>query len=310
MINKYKLFSVCLVLTMIAGGHAFGQEVVVATVTTTSTPPAEPVSKKGYPILPKGGDFGLGFNAIPFLEYAGNFLSGKTGTNTITTNTFVSNNSLNQQITGKYFLGSPDQSYTSLMAIRGRFRVADNNSVTRNVQPLDNLTIPDPNITVQDQFTSNTFRTELGVGLEWRRGSGRLYGIYGGEVNFLYSTNSSTAEYGNAFSVNNQTPTSTAYISGANAGERGVAVNGLKTVGAGVRAFVGVEYFFMPRMSLSGEFTYGLNYTTTGSGSTEFQGWNAITGTTYTRTVTNPGSRGFTLDTSNVGGAINLFFYF
>jgi hypothetical protein len=73
MIKKHKLFLVCLILTMIAGGHAFGQEVVVTTVTTTPTPPAEPVSKKGYPLLPKGGDFGLGFDAVPFFEYAGNF---------------------------------------------------------------------------------------------------------------------------------------------------------------------------------------------------------------------------------------------
>src|SRR6187402_1599278 len=102
MINKFKLFSVCFILTMMAGGHAFGQDVVVTTVTTTPTPPAEPLSKKGYPILPKGGDFGLGFDALPFFQFAGNAFNGDSGNGL--SSQYTNYNSGNQQIVGKYFL--------------------------------------------------------------------------------------------------------------------------------------------------------------------------------------------------------------
>lgn len=297
MINKQKLFSVCLILTMMAGRHAFGQE--------APTPPAEPVSKKGYPILPKGGDFGLGFDAVPFLEYAGNLFSGSTSTNSV----YSSFPNGGQQIYGKYFLGSADQPYESLMAIRGRFRVNNSSSFNRYNVAQDNLAIPDPSITVQDQLTYKQFGVEIGAGLEWRRGSGRLYGIYGGEVNFGYSTSSQEAEFGNAFSASNQTPTSTNLI-GTLGGARGVAVNGQKTTRVGVRAFAGVEYFVAPRLSLSAEFSYGLNFSTTSKGSTDYQGWDSLKGATYTRTALTPSSGNSYLDTDNLGGSINLFFYF
>lgn len=34
------------------------------------------LNKKGHPIFPKQGDFSIGINAAPFIEYAGNMLSG------------------------------------------------------------------------------------------------------------------------------------------------------------------------------------------------------------------------------------------
>src|SRR5438067_1348098 len=56
-------------------------------------------SKKGEPILPEAGDWGIGIDAAPFLNYAGNFF-GKTASNSAPTWNFLTSN---QTITGRYF---------------------------------------------------------------------------------------------------------------------------------------------------------------------------------------------------------------
>ena len=286
-----KLLLLCLWLP----GVAFAQE-------ADSVEGSNLFSKKGFPILPEAGDFSIGFDAVPFLEYAGNFFSGSTGRN------YVSADFPNatQQVVGKYFLNSNT-------AIRGRFRFRFASDVDRNRVILDNQSIPDPNIQVVDERMGNANFVQLGVGLEKRRGSGRLYGIYGGEVSFFSSKTKNTYEYGNPFSLGNQTPTFTTggnFNTTTNGSERITESLSERTIGAGLNGFVGVEYFFAPKMGISAEFTYGLTYGKNLRGQNTYEFWDTNTGNARQREEVTEGGNEFTLDTGNYGGAINLFFYF
>ena len=46
-------------------------------------------SKKGEPILPEAGDWAIGIDATPFLNYAGNFFGKTTNNNAPTFNFFT-----------------------------------------------------------------------------------------------------------------------------------------------------------------------------------------------------------------------------
>src|SRR5437773_1804179 len=56
-------------------------------------------SKKGEPILPEAGDWGLGVDATPFINFAGNLFNNSVTNNAPSWN-FLTNN---QTIAGKYF---------------------------------------------------------------------------------------------------------------------------------------------------------------------------------------------------------------
>ncbi|NQT78499.1 MAG: hypothetical protein HQ565_12345, partial [Bacteroidetes bacterium] len=78
--------------------------------------------------------------------------------------------------------------------------------------------------------------------------------------------------------------------------------------GLGVRAFVGVEYFFAPKISLGGELGWGIGFLSQGKGSVETEKWDGTAVQTITTDV--GGGSQFRVDTDNLGGSINLLFYF
>lgn len=260
------------------------------------------LSKKGYQILPQTGDFGIGFDAVPFLQYAGNLFSGSTGTNSV--NADFQNSA--QQLVGKYFLNSNT-------AIRARFRFRAANDTDRNRVILDNQATPDPFVQVVDERSINSNFVQIGGGIEKRRGQGRLYGVYGGEVFFTSGRSKTNFEYGNPMSLDNQRPTTTTnFNSGFNTlvDNRDVEVLSGRSQGFGLNGFAGVEYFFAPKMGISAEFTYGFQYSRTLRGRTTNEFFDVTQGVTREREFVNEGGSNFTLDTGNFGGAINLFFYF
>ncbi|TRX53075.1 hypothetical protein FNH22_21440 [Fulvivirga sp. M361] len=267
----------------------------------TSTGGSGMLSKKGFPILPQAGDFGIGFDAVPFLEYAGNIFNG-SNSNSVEANFQNST----QQLVGKYFL---DES-TAIRA-RVRFRLASD--VDRNRVILDNQAAPDPNVQVVDERKFNTNFIQIGAGLEKRRGQGRLYGIYGGEVSFFSEKDKTTYDYGNPMSLNNQTPTTTTNFGNGNSGavtNREVEELSGRTLSFGLNGFAGVEYFFAPKMGISAEFTYGFELSRTLRGRVTEEFWDVNTESVREDESVTEGGSNFTLDTGNFGGAINLFFYF
>ena len=70
-------------------------------------------SKNGEAYLPAAGDWAVGIDATPFLNYFGNFIGGGQGNNAAPTWNFLTTN---QTITGKYFVEDD-------MAYRGSLRL-------------------------------------------------------------------------------------------------------------------------------------------------------------------------------------------
>jgi hypothetical protein len=127
-------------------------------------------NKNGTAILPVAGDWGLGFNASPALNYVGNLL-GSSGMNSISSDWDNANNA----ISGKYFKDANT-------AYRGQLRIGFSSSKV------------DSNL----KTTSNNI--VLAAGIEKRRGYGRLVGYYGGDVMIGLSGGKDSYEYDATFS--------------------------------------------------------------------------------------------------------------
>ena len=241
-------------------------------------------SKKGEPFLPEAGDWSIGVDATPFLNYAGNFF-GKTGANAAPT---WNNYSLNQSITGKYFKDANT-------AYRATIRLGmDNHKQKATVTEHANSTAPTaamaeataPKIDIGRVSNRNVV---LGVGLEKRRGKTRLQGFYGGELfvwggsrkekykyaneltqmdedfatTFQENIDANDAAYTNDFAglggaSSNIATSVTGYTNVDAARVLKRKTNG--QIGVGVRAFIGAEYFIAPKISIGGEFGWGIGY--------------------------------------------------
>jgi hypothetical protein len=263
--------------------------------TAVSVSAQDLTSKKGEPILPEAGDYSIGIDATPFLNYFGNFIGGD-GTNTAPGWNHL--NGLNT-IVGKYFV-DPN------MAYRGILRIGLNSSTQRATIGDASASTPPtfPNLPAfkEDVLKSSSSFIGLGGGIEHRRGKTRLQGFYGGELFIWTLASKETYTYGNALSatilVNNTTTTDF----GSNLGldtygndARTLVEKSGRTFGIGLRGFIGAEYFVLPKFSIGGEFGWGLGFATVGAGSTEIESSNATT--VGKQTIEgNKGSR-FILDT-------------
>jgi len=203
-----------------------------ASVALVGTMNAQLTSKKGENYLPEAGDYAIGADASSMLSYFGNMLNG--GTNTGFGMGFTNGATA---ITGKKFM-------TDQMAYRGMLRVGfgSDKAVT-------------PAVTGEDVVTNSYNNITLGAGIEKRRGSTRLQGYYGAMAMIGLGGSKTSYEYG-AGVVDGQ-------LTEEKAGS---------TFGLGVRAFVGAEYFVLPKISIGGEFGWGLGFSSTGPSSTTTQG--------------------------------------
>jgi len=280
-------------------------------------------SKKGEQILPEAGDWSIGVNANPFLEYMGNFF-GKSANNTAPTFSFLTTN---QTITGKYFTEAQ-------MAYRASLRIGFGGNTQRAmVDDRAYLSTPSnatvntyPTITpqVENSWKHSTTNIGLAVGMEKRKGKTRLQGFYGAELGLNLSSSKDVFEYGNtlkpqplvpgpndpnvdvdptddAFSGSNNIVASV-NTSGNPTGRITERKNGT-TFTFGLRAFIGVEYFMLPKISLGGEFGWGLGLRTQGKSTTTIESVGNKGGGAAdevgTTTVESSKNGGFALDTDN-----------
>ncbi len=261
-------------------------------------------SKKGEPILPEAGDWAIGVEATPFLSYFGNMLNGNTN------NQFQGwgyTNSGNM-ITGKMFT-------SETMAYRGMLRIGFGSNTWTN--PLnDDASVTVPVARVEDEYKQSWNYIGLGGGLEWRRGKGRLQGYYGGMLMFSMAGGKDTYSYGNGFSATNTAPTSTIdFTTGATASQASRTTENKwgSEMAFGLRGFIGAEFFILPKLSVGGEFGWGLAFSKTGAGEMTSESWN---GTSTTSTTTDTGtSSSFGIDTDNnafgvAPGAVIVHFHF
>lgn len=240
-------------------------------------------NKKGEVVTPQSEDFSIGFDAIPMLETIGDIAnvngSGATAIDSVTTW------SVYQTITGKYFV-DPQTAYRA----RLRFNNSGSTAVT-----FDNDTTDKAEKSITQKTKATDIR--LALGLEKRRGYGRLQGFYGAEAQL---------GYGRASNVK------TKYVE---AFEAGVTANRELLNRAGgtfsitVRGFVGVEYFIARKISLGAEYGLGLGYSITGKGKVTTEA--TVDGNVEEVTTQGTtGNREWTTSVDNSQGSFFVNFFF
>ena len=279
---------------------------------------AQLTSKKGEAYLPAAGDWSIGIDATPFLTYMGGFLSGAGAV--APTQNFLN---ANQTIIGKYFK-------TDKMAYRGILRIGSSSQNWSNMVAKTGAAAPTyPNLgeTVEDTYKEKSMNIAIGGGLEWRRGSTRLQGYYGADVLIGMSNSGRSYEYGNALSTTTAVA-STDWSTGGNPANltvdtygnaaRNTEVKDGSVFGLTLRGFGGVEYFVLPKISIAGEFGWGLSFASAGASSTTLESVDNLSGAPVSiGSQTIEGGKGgtFSIDTDRnltgtASGALRLNFHF
>lgn len=247
---------------------------IFASAQDTSTDPTLVKNRKGQEVLPKAGDIGLGFNAVPVIDFLVQSVKvgaqGNLGATAGTTSQFTQN--AGQQIVGKYFLDART-------AVRARFGfntlgttqtnlVQDSKSVyeaalSGNPDAVRAASI----LTVQDKRSFVQNNLMIAVGFEKRRGYGRLVGFYGAELGVSRAAQKDKYTYGNEFSNTYPTVFTNNFATGATT-TQGVAGTTSRTIeekidaqwGIGARGFVGIEYFVFAKISIAAEYGFGYSF--------------------------------------------------
>lgn len=295
----------------------------------TTTFAQDLTSKKGENYLPEAGDWAIGIDAVPFLNYVGNFF-GKTNDNNYANGIWDFNNP-NMVITGKYFV-EDGLAYRAGIRLgfgsdKGTEMVADRAFTGTNPWPA----APSE---VENTYKMGATNIALTAGMEWRKGTTRLQGFYGAEIGFGISSTKNTYTYGNALTASTATPVVDVTAADDMGGNIMVVQDGQgnnqdariltdksgMNFSLGLRGFIGAEYFFLPKMSLGGEFGWGLVLGINGKNSTTYEvsGITAAGTDEQVEEITMEGgkSSSFGVDTQNVNplfgpiGRLNLTFHF
>jgi hypothetical protein len=267
-------------------------------------------SKKGFKYLPEAGDYSIGTNADPFIKFTQNILNFANNTgvkvdgfNNAGSTDYVSG--FNQVIVGKYFL-------TDKQAVRVAFGINTERSITKTFgdNPVTPNAAPNSDVIQLTKVATGKYDWFMSAGMEYRRGHNRLQGFYGYEVALGFSNSGKTA---NTYGVEyNQTAQDSSAILATDS--RVLKTKAPLNVRLGLRGFVGVEYFFMPKMSVGAEFGWGFAYIKDfGKGRTVTEHWGikpgsgATTNSAYETDVegtTQTRSTGFQVD-QGTGSMLN-----
>jgi hypothetical protein len=276
----------------------------------------ELLSKKGLPILPEAKDWSLGFDAVFLLNYLGNMFNNNTN------NTALAKYQVNQAIVGKIM---KDASTAYVMAVR-----IGNVSVKTTAPIKDETSNPaapaQPNY-MNDTKTNTRTNINLAAGMQKYRGKGRLKGVYGaglglmlGNDNFLGTGGKDTYTYSNEISTTYATAATSAStdfgngvdgisnISQANS-SRAIEVKTGSVFGIGMRGWLGIEYFFAPKISLGAQYGWAIYSLWTGEGSRTEEKYDGTSGPISNTRNTNKSST-FYIDNDNLSGQIILSAYF
>jgi hypothetical protein len=267
----------------------FAAALVAATAASAQT--GEITSNRGENWLSQDGDWGLIFDAQPLLNYAGNLLNGTSGNGGAALNNIFSTagaagvNDNTVVIGGKKLIDANT-------AYRAKVRLGFGSTKRTELVP-DMSDGADPEDMVEDVTKDNFMGIDLGFGLEKRVGSTRIVGVYGAEVGIGFGSSKTTYEYGNDLT----------------GGSRNTEVKHGSTMGVRLNAFAGVEWFVAPKVSLSGEYTWGLALRSKGHSETTTETWD---GDSVDTTTTEGGIKenDFSLDTGVSGATIGINFYF
>lgn len=252
-------------------------------------------NKKGEVVTPEAGDWALGFNAVPVFDYFGNLLNGNTA-NTFFADWATTNNS----IYGKYFTADN-------FAYRGSLRLMSFSQTNKFLTDTSSGVKPSY---ITDLIKFSGAAVVLGAGFEKHRGKGRIHGIYGAEALLTFGGTTPNTSYSYAIEMNK-----TNIDNGLLPFSRIIQSNAGATLGFGVRGFIGVEYYILPKISVAAEYGWGLTYTQKFNGKNIYEKWgfadaDAIEPSRYEVTNETGGNNYFGIDTDNNAGAIKLIFHF
>ncbi len=242
-------------------------------------------NKKGINILPEKGNYSFGISVDPFFNYVSNI---GTGNNSPMIADFVSN----QTFYGKYFI-------TEKKAYRANFRLGVFNSKS-TVDVLDLDPTSPANSKVENSISNSRFITQLGFGIEHRRGNSRLQGLYGYELRLNYTgANNQKFTYGNKLENHDSGFSRVNYNKGGG------------TFSIGIRGFVGAEYFIAPKISIGFDLGFGPNISYTGRRKSEKEQYdNVIKESVKEQTEVGSKTTSFNLDTDLLESKLRLNFFF
>jgi hypothetical protein len=227
-------------------------------------------SKNGYNVLPEAGDFALGFDAVPLLDFALNAVNIMNNTGQTAQHPgFV--NGFNQVIFAKYFVSDK-------MAYRGKLGINTSRGVIKNYgnDPLNPSALGPENILLSVN-KNVSYNYVLGFGLEYRRGHNRLQGFYGAEALIGWGATKTINNYEIEY---DKTADDSGYV---NVGDSRLLYSSTgNSLSLGLRAFGGVEYFIFPKISIAAEFGWGFGFVTNPRGVTETEYWGFEPGSTAT----------------------------
>lgn len=272
-----------ILFTALTTGVAFAQDEEAA---TEEMPAVEEKAEKGgccagCGFTPKEGDIGVGINAAPFLQYVGSVVSNNGANAALNGGPVDWRGNGTNGLFARYFISDD-------MAVRATFIMHQFNNVHEASTQLDAVTNEDgalvtQNDRVTDKMAYSYTDFALGGGVEFRRGSKRLQGYYGGEVMFTRDNGARVFyDYGNEMTNANYNPI-THDFSGENINIGGTNVTpallGLTnnalgntrileeaaatTVGMQFNGLLGVEWFFAKKMSLGSELKWGYYFSRT-----------------------------------------------
>jgi outer membrane protein W len=199
-------------------------------------------NKKNQPILPEKGDWVIGVDAAPFLEYIGNMALVSGSTNDAPEFAFTAQRP--GQLFGKYYVQENK-------AFRIGLRIGYTASSTKDGN------FSDPNEI--DVFKQNALNIGISFGVEKHRPiRKRLLGFWGYEAGFNKTPYVGTGYMGTSIVTGKVT------FDDAVDSENNYTDEGGNTYEVFARLLVGVEYFIAPKISLAGEFGLGLGYQNTG----------------------------------------------
>ncbi len=189
---------------------------------------------------PEAGDYGIGFDATPFLNYLGNVANG-----TISNSLALGD----QNLYFRYFL-------TSNSAVRVKLRVRSEKEVENKYVADDQARVLDPlsQKEIIDRKIVSDNATEVSIGYQVFRGKSKLRGFAGADAGVGFEREKNVFEYGNQMSALNAAPSTAFGPASPRVLEEVVKSN----YSFGIGAFTGAEYYFLPKACIGVEL--GINY--------------------------------------------------
>lgn len=250
-------------------------------------------NRRGIPFLPKPNDWAVGTDAASYISFFGNLFNtdGENGLEEGARNLYF-----------RYYITKKSAIRLNILintdVDNNKYFVADDVALAASALS---------NQKVEDKMSSRQSELAFLVGLQKSRGYGRLKGFYGLQIGYGYKKYATKYAYGNAITATNTEPTD----QWGNTGGRPLKIDHGSEKTFRVGGFVGVEYYFVPKICLGGECSLMYAKTWESLGYTDGERWQGGQ-VIETYAVNTPGDDGFNFETFRPAtyGGLYLLFHF